>query len=368
MKIGFIVNPYAGMGGSVGLKGTDGCAEEARALGAIPQSPERSLQFLKALKKPSYHYFLVAGGDMGEEELNNVNNLENQVFSYETVYKTASQYSSMDTKAACKAMLNSGVDLIIFCGGDGTAVDVFSVIGNTIPILGIPAGVKVFSAVFATTPISAAKILDNSESLKCTDAEVLDIDEEKYRAGILTTKIYGIAKIPSVPTLVQAGKSVSFGDERHDLEDIALFITNLMNDNTLYLIGAGSTTKAITDRLNVDSTLLGIDAVYNGKIVATDLNEKAILTLLEKYSPVKIILSPIGAQGFVLGRGNQQISRTVLKKAGIDSLIVVATPTKLQNTPRLFIDTGDPVLNEEFDDTILVICGYAMGMRIPVVI
>jgi predicted polyphosphate/ATP-dependent NAD kinase len=357
-RIGFIVNPYAGMGGAVGLKGTDGCVEEARALGALPISPLKSLRFLTHIERQDL-FFLTAGKSMGEDELR-----EAGISSYQVVHVPVSdQTTPEDTRETCRSMLCEGVDLILFCGGDGTARDVLSVIGLDKPILGLPAGVKIYSGVFATTPESAAKILTRWESASLTFTEVLDVDEEQYRAGVLTTRVFGIAQVPYIPDLCQSGKQVDFGNETIVYADIARFIRGIMRDDTLYLLGAGSTIGAISRYLHLPFTLLGVDAVFQDHLIALDLNEKGILHLLNSYNRVKIILSPIGAQGFVLGRGNQQISSSVLRKTGIDALIVVATPAKLQQTPVLYVDTGDEELNKRFDDTLLVICGFAMAQR-----
>ncbi len=361
-RIGFVVNPYAGMGGAVGLKGTDGCVEQARLLGARPVSPSRALRFLSGLE-PRGFFFFTAAGSMGEDELK-----EAGITSYQVVYTpSSSETAAADTETACQIMIREGVRLIVFCGGDGTARNVYAATGQDIPILGIPAGVKIYSGVFATTPEAGAAVLNTLDGAGLTEAEVLDVDEEQYRAGLLTTRIYGIARIPYISGLCQVCKEVSFGDETRMHEEIAAFITAIMQPDTLYLIGAGSTTGVIAGQLGLESTLLGVDAIYQGRIVGTDLNEDAILHLLEEYEKVRIILSPIGAQGFVLGRGNQQISSRVLAKTGINALIVVATPAKLQHTPALYVDTGDLALNRQFGETMLVICGYEMAQRVRLI-
>jgi len=360
-KIGFVVNPIAGMGGAVGLKGTDGRVQEARDRGAVPLSPARALRFLASVRGDDL-FFYTAGGVMGEDVL-----LECDRFSFKVVSSPShSDTTGEDTCQACNAMIREGVDLIVFCGGDGTARDVFSVVGRITPVLGIPAGVKIYSGVFALTPEAAARVLSGNRALTFTDGEVMDVDEEQYRQGVLTTRLTGIALTPSDHSLCQSCKEVSFGDEEGSRQEIAQFITELMRDDTLYLLGAGSTTGAVASRLGEPKTLLGIDAFYQGTLVGSDLNEEQILSLLEKYPHVKIVLSPIGAQGFVLGRGNQQISRRVIEKAGIDSLIVVATPEKLRKTPLLYLDYGDPDLNGQIGDTIQVICGYRMAQRVRV--
>lgn len=365
IRLGFIVNPYAGMGGAVGLKGTDGCVEKARALGAKQVSPDRAVRFLSSLKRTDIRFF-TAGGEMGESELVSAGLSDTSVIYQPGKGIQGYQTGPEDTIAACQEMLKSGVDLIIFVGGDGTARDVFSVTGSDTPILGVPAGVKIYSGVFATTPEAAAEVIESWETTRCSDAEVMDVDEEEYRAGVLTTRLYGIAKMPYIRELCQSCKQVTFGDEERDRIEIGAFIADVMQNDTLYLLGAGTTTGAIAERLGIGHTLLGVDAVYKGELVARDLNETGILNLLSRYDRVNIIISPIGAQGFILGRGNQQISSRVLEITGLSALIVVATPAKLQHTPVLYVDTGDTVLNEQFPDSIPVICGYQMAQRKPV--
>ena len=204
-RIGFIVNPYAGMGGTIGLKGTDGCVEIAQAAGSPPISPSRALLFLNSLTDKS-HSFLSVSGVMGEEEL--------IMAGYRDVKIIHTPLNQMctaeDTKEACVAIKKQGVDLIVFCGGDGTAGDVLSIIGQDLPIFGIPAGVKMYSGVFGTTPQAAADVISNLDTAEIRSAEVMDIDEEQYRAGILSAHLKGIAKMPYLPVLCQACKLTSF--------------------------------------------------------------------------------------------------------------------------------------------------------------
>jgi len=365
IKVGFIVNPYAGMGGAVGLKGTDGRIKEAIARGAVRESPAKAIRFLSGLTRKDLLFF-TAGGEMGEDELKSAK------ISYTCLYhphnpqsdqNTSISTTAADTIEACKKFLQNNCDIIIFCGGDGTARDVYSCTGAKTLILGIPTGVKIYSGVFATSPESAARLLSQWNGSSYTDGEVMDVDEEEYRKGNLNTQVFGYAKIPSSSIPCQSCKQISCGDDRRATEEIASFITEIMRDDTLYLLGAGSTTGAIAERLGISHTLLGVDAVYQGRVVGSDLNEKQILSLLDQYGKVKIIISPVGAQGFILGRGNQQISHHVLARTGIDALIVVATEAKLRNTKSLYIDTGDPAMNEACGDTIQVICGYRMAIR-----
>lgn len=361
--VGLVVNPYAGMGGSIGLKGTDGYIEEAELRGAIPQSPLKTIQFLTDVTRKDILFF-TASGQMGEDELGQTQFPYICVYNFNDYHQDPfSKTDATDTKNACIEIMKYNPDVIIFCGGDGTARDVFSCTKQKIPIFGIPAGVKIYSGVFATTPQSASSILSEWNGTLLTDGEILDINEEQYRNGFLNTSLFGFAKIPSVQNYIQNCKQVSFGNDSEQMHDIARFIIEIMRDDTLYILGPGTTTKKITDIIGVSKTLLGIDAVYQKKLIGSDLNEEQILHLLTQYTKIKIIISPIGAQGFILGRGNQQISYNVLNITGLNSIIVIATESKLLNTQSLFVDTGDTNLNRRFDDTIQVICGYKMAIR-----
>ncbi len=362
MKIGFIVNPYAGMGGAVGLKGTDGKINEAIARGATPESPKKAIRFLSEITRTDLTFFTVSG-KMGEEELKQAGYSGTCLYDPARSHPNQEYTTKEDTIQACQKIRDADPHIIIFCGGDGTAQDVYSCIGTAIPILGIPTGVKIYSGVFATTPESAAHLISVWNGVSVMDGEIMDVDEEAYRQGELNVRLFGYAKIPSTPIPCQSSKQVSVGDDRRAIDEIALFIVEMMRDDTLYLLGAGTTTKAIADRLGIDHTLLGVDAIYQRKMIGRDLSEDAIHTLLNSYDRVKIILSPIGAQGFILGRGNQQISRRVIERAGVDSLIVIASEAKLKNTKSLYIDTGDPELNKKFGDSVRVICGYRMAIR-----
>lgn len=358
--IGFIVNPIAGMGGRVGLKGTDGQAGEARERGAIPVAPVRAAEFLKGIKNTGLSV-LTCSGSMGGDAL------EEAGIRHRAVFTPAGETTSAeDTRRACREMLGRGMDLLVFCGGDGTARDVLDAVGRQVSVLGIPAGVKMYSAVFATTPSAAAAIIRQAGEVPVADAEVVDVDETEYRKGILSIRLYGYAVVPTLPEARQACKWVA--ESRTEAESqgaIADFIREIMRDDTLYLLGAGTTTAEIARSLGVKKTLLGVDALYRGTIVGRDLGEREILSLLDAYPRAKIVISPIGAQGFVLGRGNQQISAEVLSRVGTGGLVVVATPRKLERTPVLWIDVGDRALEDRFGDFLSVVCGYRMAARKP---
>ncbi|MEX2702148.1 MAG: ATP-NAD kinase family protein [Candidatus Baldrarchaeota archaeon] len=358
-KIGFIVNPIAGMGGIVGLKGTDGeeILKKAIELGAQPVAPQRAkivlktlLQLKKQLKLITYPY------EMGENEAISVS-FSPLVIGNITPGKTTAE----DTKQAAKEMKKLKVDLIVFCGGDGTACDIYEAIGDSIPVIGVPTGVKMHSAVFAVNPKAAAEVAIKflTEGLPLRRAEVMDIDEEAFRAGILSAKLKGYLLVPYEPELIQGVKTSSplTDDEEENKVAIARYIVENMDPDAFYILGPGTTTKAIADLLGVEKTLLGVDIIKNGKIVARDVGEREILKTIDKQKS-KIIITPIGNQGFIFGRGNQQISPRVIRKVGIKNIIVIATKYKLSTVKYLRVDTGDEHLDKELKGYIRVVTDY----------
>ena len=358
-RIGLIINPVAGMGGAVGLKGTDGNVEEALLRGAVPHAMERARITLTRLAREKGLHFITCSGLMGEDILR-----EAGIKNFEILYTFSGTSSARDTKAASRRFKEATVDLILFCGGDGTARDIFEVAGRDIPMLGIPAGVKMYSAVFAIDPAVTAELVLESGSKNLRDSEILDVDEESYRAGVLKTRIFGIARTPSIAGKVQVAKQVyEEPDEERAKQEIARFMQEVMLQDTLYIFGAGTTTEAIAHRLGIQKSLLGVDVIKNGVLVAADVDEKTLLDLAGQEKEIRIILSPIGAQGFLLGRGNQQISARVVRMVGLKNLIVVATSHKLAEIPVLYVDSGDPALDAEFGAAIQVICGYRMAQR-----
>lgn len=359
-KIGFVINPIAGMGGSVGLKGTDGLAEDAAARGAKPLAAARARLCLQLIS-PAIEglLFYTAGGEMGETEL------EQSGLSFEVVYRARDRSSSQDTEQACRQFLVQHVDLILFCGGDGTARDIAGVVGM-LPMLGIPAGVKMHSGVFAISPQAAAELAIGyvNGELEARETEIVDVDEELYRSGELQTKLYAVARTPYLPALIQERKRIySSRSEDEFKEQIALFAAEFMRDGSAYILGAGTTTARIAEILCLDKTLLGVDVIKNGKLLIKDASEKDLLAMLESEKAVKIILSPIGAQGFILGRGSQQISAAVIKRIGEENLIIVSTPHKLAELPRLLVDTGDNQTDASLAGRRLVVTGYRMAQR-----
>jgi len=360
-KLGLIVNPIAGMGGRVGLKGTDGVdtLEKARELGAVSTSPARAVDALKRLIPLKDGIDLITyPHEMGEDEA------KESGFNPTVIGSVTSRVTtSQDTIRAAREMEALGVDLILFAGGDGTARDVYEAINGRVPALGIPAGVKIQSGVFAINPARAgdlaAKFL-TGEGMKLREQEVMDIDEEAYREDRLSAKLYGYMKVPFQETVIQSSKEASGGSEEITLEAIASEVVEGMDDEHLYIIGPGTTTRPIAQLLGVEKTLLGVDVVKGGKLVASDANEDRLLELTEGEK-AKIIVTVIGGQGFVFGRGNQQISPRVIKRVGRENVIIVATPEKLAALKgrTLLVDTGDPEVDEMLSGYHKVVTGYA---------
>ncbi len=359
-RIGFLINPIAGMGGTVGLKGTDGLAEQAEILGAVPRAGERAKSCLKLLSAtaPSIFY-LTASGKMGEDALRDCS------LPHKAIYFSPERSISEDTKSVCRVFLRSNVDLILFCGGDGTARDIAEVCGKT-PMLGIPSGVKMHSGVFAVSPQAAAKLASGflSHEFNLRETEIADVDEKLYRSGELQTRLYATALTPYQPVLVQERKRIYVSKSEEDFKaEIALFASEFMRDGSAYILGAGTTTAKVAECLGLEKTLLGVDVIQKGRLVLKDASEKALLSLLDREPRVKIIVSPIGAQGFVLGRGSQQISPKVLKRVGEENLIIVSTPHKLAELSRLMVDTGDEILDKAIAKKRLVVTGYRTAQR-----
>ena len=359
-KIGLIINPIAGMGGRVGLKGTDGqnILERAVKLGAIPQSELRTKEAIHILKKSESDVILLTySGQMGE------NTARECGFSPEIIGSPSKQdTSSKDTKNAAKAMLEAKVDLLLFAGGDGTARDIYSAVGSKLIVIGIPTGVKIHSAVFALNPMSAGELAslfvqDRTQSVR--EAEVMDIDEEEFRQGHLFAKLYGYLKIPWERKLLQRLKAGSAVSEQYVHEAIAHEVVRNMENDCCYILGPGTTTRAVLEKMKLDCTLLGVDLVKNKKLAGKDLNETELLKRI-KGQKTKLIVTPVGGQGYLFGRGNQQISPDVIKTVGKSNILIISSKHKLNALKGrpLLIDTGDKETDDMLSDYYRIITGY----------
>ena len=359
-KLGFLVNPIAGMGGRVGLKGTDGkeILKKAITLGAQPWAAERAKGAFKPLLRLKDEIVLITyPSPMGEDIA-----LEYGFMSEVIRAEVRDVTTEKDTKQAAQAMLDKNVDLLLFAGGDGTARDICSAVGTSLVCLGIPAGVKIHSGVFASHPVRAGELasLFLQKSVQRTvEAEVMDVDEEGLRREIVSAKLYGYLKIPHVERFLQRTKAGSTGNEKYSQEAIAAEVTREMSNEFYYLVGPGTTTGAIMQKLELDHSLLGVDLVWQRNLLGKDLNEAQIL---EKISgkPTKLILTPIGGQGFLLGRGNQQISPDVIEQIGKDNIIVVATKQKIHslNSRPLLVDTGEEETDQALMGHYRIITGF----------
>jgi predicted polyphosphate/ATP-dependent NAD kinase len=362
-KIGFVVNPFAGMGGKVGLKGTDGVVAEAMKRGAVEVAQGKVRAFLVKLKEagalsaPAWH---AAGGAMGAEGLRSAG-AECTVVHVPSGGATTAE----DTRLACASFVDNGCELIIFVGGDGTARDVHSAVQNRVPILGVPSGVKMHSGVFAVSPEAGAELLVDWLSGKAgtQEGELMDLDEEAYRSGEWAVKHHGLALTPFEPSFVQTGKEMFEAASDEEVQaSIAEHIAEIVakSPGTLFILGPGSTVSNVAARLGVEKTLLGVDCFLDGKLVAKDAAERDILALLGAHPKAKVVVSPIGAQGFIFGRGNLQLSSTVVGRLALEDIIVAATPAKLASTPLLRVDFDDVSLVDKFKTKryIQVVVGY----------
>ena len=356
-RIGLIVNPFAGIGGAVGLKGSDGSDTVHRAfeLGAEQRAPARAIAALQALIHLQHDVELVTfPQEMGEDEARACGFAPNVLGTIKSGATTA-----QDTRRAAQAMRDVGVDLILFVGGDGTARDIYESIGMDVPALGIPGGVKIHSGVYAISPRHAAELVSAFiyEKTVLRQLEVMDIDETLFRQGRVSARLYGYLKVPYQQQLLQGAKQSSSG-QSDAVSGIAEYVVQEMEDDYHYVLAPGSTVHAIGNRLNLQTSLLGVDIVYQKRLVAVDVTERKLLDILEGKR-FKIIVTAIGGQGFIFGRGNQQISPRVIMRAGRLNLMVVATTEKLLALDGpLLADTGDPECDTHLSGYIKVITGY----------
>lgn len=358
-RLGLVINPIAGQGGSAALKGSDHLRLSPTPSTKPLYAEQRALEVLKALAGLQSEIALFcAPGVMGERVA------EQAGFSCEIVGHLASVVSTgKDTEAIARQLEHLGVDLLVFVGGDGTARNVCNAVSEQQPTLGVPAGVKMHSGVFAINPQSAAQVITllvGRELVNVSHREVRDIDEAAFRDGVVRARYYGELLVPEVGHFVQAVKAGGREVEALVLSDIAAEVIEEMVDDALYIVGPGTTTRAVMEALGLPATLLGVDLVVNHSLLAADVDAEQIALALAAYADFYIVVTPIGGQGVLFGRGNQQITPSILRRVGRDHLRVIATKTKitaLAGRP-LLLDTGDPALDRAYCGYITVITGY----------
>lgn len=262
-----------------------------------------------------------------------------------------------DSRMAARTMLDAGVDLLLFAGGDGTARDIHDAVGDQVPVLGIPTGVKMHSGVFATTAATAGEIVAQfltSDDPSTRDADIADIDEAGIRDGHLTAQLHGTARVPSVPGVLGAKAASRSGDA--GLEAACAEFAADMDPRIAYLFGPGTTTGRVMEQIRLHGTLLGIDAVRDGDLIGRDLDEASLLALAAREPDLRLVLGVIGGQGSLLGRGNQQLSPAVMRRIGRERISILASEEKLAalQPPVLRIDTGDDRLDRELSGYVRV--------------
>lgn len=368
-KLGLIINPVAGLGGAVALKGSDGPAtpELARQLGAVAKANDRAQVALEMIvdRQAQFEVFTVAG-DMGASLCDKLN-LANRIIYTPRALET----TELDTIEAAKLLTEMDVDLILFVGGDGTARNVCSIVDETTMVLGVPAGCKIHSGVYAITPKAAGRVLQmlvDGELLSVSEADVMDIDEEQFRQGVVRAKRYGEMLVPSELRYVQAVKMGGKESDELVLQDIAAHVIEEMEPEQTYVMGSGSTLAFVMEELGLDNTLLGVDVIRDHELLASDVTEVDLLNTLNSCEQVKLMITLIGGQGHILGRGNQQLSADFIRSIGKENIIVIATKKKLQalNGRPLIVDSGDAELDKLLSGHIKVVTGYHDQVLYPV--
>ena len=379
VRLGLLVNPDAGLGGRLGLKGSDGQAELARSMGAEDRSGPRMramLEHFSSIHRAGFEdiSWVTSEGRMGTEWFP-----EAEIGSISTVHSSSRGTSAADTQDAVNSLLESEINLLVYAGGDGTTRDVVAALESAespeTPVIGVPTGVKMHSGCFAASPKAAAEALSSwlIGDLLLASTEVLDLDEDLYRQGKWVVRLYAEAITPSSPRWMQGSKQrIEASGEEDTTEGLADHIRELLvSDDRMLIWGSGGTLRKIAQMNEFEPTNLGIDATIGNEQVGTDLSESDLLELLSEHDgPTTLLLSPMGGQGFLIGRGNLQLSPQVLRLIGIENILGVVTPAKLLSVRRLRIETGDPELDADFADMryMKVLQGYRTTRVLPVAV
>ena len=378
MRIGLLANPDAGLGGRLGLKGSDGQAELARSRGAEDRSGPRlksMLKYFSNIHRGSQDNleWVTSGGRMGTDWI--PDEMDDAVIV--EAHQSTGTTSASDTQDAVGDLIGSGIELLVYSGGDGTTRDIVSALSkqasSDTPVIGVPSGVKMHSGCFASSPKGAAEVLSSwiNGDLLVSSTEVLDLDEDLYREGKWVVRLYAEAFSPNSPRWMQGSKELV---QTESEDDIIVGLSehireSLVSEDRLLIWGSGGTLRAIGENNGFELTTLGIDATIGREKVGTDLDESGILSLLSSHDgPISLLLSPMGGQGFLIGRGNLQLSPVVLESIGIDNILGVLTPAKLLTVRKLRIETGDEGLDAKFASLryMKVLQGYRTTRILPV--
>lgn len=373
-KLGLIINPYAGLGGSVALKGSDGdeIRTQALALGAETRAlarVERCLAMLQEFTADIHIYCFV--GDMGETSA------KTSGFNYTLIGCAQTNPSnSQDTLAATQTLIKESVDIILFAGGDGTARNIADALeqagaGQQV-VLGVPSGVKMHSGVYAITPEAAGEILLcllKKQLVNVQACDVRDIDEAAFREGKVKTRLYASLYAPLLPQFLQQVKNSGAAQDELVKLDIANYLIDNLLDGVLYIVGPGSTTKIFLEQLGVAGSLLGVDVILNRELIAADVSAQQLRALIQGHSAsVHLIITAIGGQGHIVGRGNQQLAPDILRTIPRQNIHIIATKEKilsLQKRP-LLVDSNDPDLDKSFSGYQSVLVGYDEFILYPI--
>ena len=378
VRVGILANPDAGLGGRLGLKGSDGQAELARSKGAEDRSGPRLESMLRHFSRihrgESRHIeWITSSGRMGTEWIP----VDLEIGTTFEVHQSPGKTSASDTQDAVARLLEAGIDLLVYSGGDGTTRDIVASLSGSetpeLPVIGVPSGVKMHSGCFASSPKAAAEVLSAwiHGDLLVSSTEVLDLDEDLYRKGKWVVRLYAEAFSPNSPRWMQGSKELI---QTESEDEIIIGLSDhigesIVEDGRLVIWGSGGTLREIGGNIGFELTTLGIDATIGSEQVGTDLAESGLIEILDSHEgPVTLLLSPMGGQGFLIGRGNLQLSPTVLSSIGIDNIIGVVTPAKLLTVRSLRIETGDDSLDQEFSAKryMKVLQGYRTTRILPV--
>lgn len=369
-RLGLIINPYAGVGGSVGLKGSDGkqIRDEAMARGAEQRAPQRMSRALGVLKpyRQDIEIFCFSG-DMGGDIATSLG------FKTHILGSAMSEPSeAADTCAAATKLMENAIDLILFAGGDGTARLIADVVGLRQPVLGVPSGVKMHSGVYAISPEAAGEIVKqllSGQLVNVAERDVKDIDEEAFRNGQVRARFYGSLLVPENSQFLQQVKNA--GTERDELAqlDVAQEMIQQLEPEVLYLVGPGSTTQVFLQEVGLEGSLLGVDLMLDHQLIAQDLSAAQILDAINQFDgAIKMIITAIGGQGHIFGRGNQQLTPEIIRRIGKENIFIIAARGKmlaLSGRP-LLVDTNDPELDNALRGYMRVITGYNESIMYPI--